>query len=41
MALAIFCMTMFIAMTAATLHALRQEARPAAPKSAIRGKWLR
>jgi len=34
-------MTMFIALTAATVHALRQEDRPVAPKVAVRGKWLR
>ena len=32
---------MFIALTAATIHALREEDRPAAPKVAGRGKWLR
>ena len=41
MALALLCMTMFIALTVATLHALREEARPAASKLAGRGKWLR
>lgn len=41
MALALLCMTMFIALTAATLHALREEERPLAPKVAARGKWLR
>lgn len=41
MALALLCMTMFIALTAATIHALRQEDRPATPKVAARGKWLR
>jgi hypothetical protein len=34
-------MTMFIALTAATIHALRGEERHAAPKIAARGKWLR
>jgi hypothetical protein len=34
-------MTMFIALTAATIHALREEDRPAATKLAGRGKWLR
>jgi len=41
MALALLCMTMFIALTAATVHALREEDRPAATKLAGRGKWLR
>ncbi len=41
MALALLCMTMFIALTVATLHALRQEARSNAPKASLRGKWLR
>lgn len=41
MALALLCMTMFIGLTAATLHALREEARPVTPKAAARGKWLR
>lgn len=40
MALALLCMTMFIALTAATIHSLREEDRPAAPKIAGRGKWL-
>jgi hypothetical protein len=34
-------MTMFIALTAATINALRAEDRPATPKVAARGKWLR
>jgi hypothetical protein len=41
MALALLCMTMFIALTLATIHALRQEDRPVTPKVAARGKWLR
>ena len=41
MALALLCMTMFIAMTFATIHALREEDRPASTKIAARGKWLR
>lgn len=41
MALALLCMTMFIALTVATIHALREEDRPSAPKIAGRGKWLR
>lgn len=41
MALALLCMTMFIALTAATIHALREEDRPVTPKVAARGKWLR
>ena len=41
MALALLCITMFIALSAATIHALRQEDRPVAPKVAVRGKWLR
>lgn len=41
MALALLCMTMFIVLTAATLHALREETRAAAPEAAARGKWLR
>ena len=41
MALALLCMTMFIALSAATIHALREEDRPIADKVAVRGKWLR
>ena len=41
MALALLCMTMFIALSVATIHALHQEDRPATPKVAARGKWLR
>lgn len=41
MALALLCMTMFIALTAATIHALREEDRSPAPKANARGKWLR
>lgn len=41
MALALLCMTMFIALSAATIHALREEDRPAASNLAARGKWLR
>lgn len=41
MALALLCMTMFITLTVATIHALREEDRPAAPETAARGKWLR
>ena len=41
MALALLCMTMFIALTVATIHALREEDRPTSPKIAARGKWLR
>jgi hypothetical protein len=41
MALALLCMTMFIALTAATIQALREEDRPTADKLAARGKWLR
>ncbi|MGQ3214331.1 MAG: hypothetical protein ACT6U0_09970 [Shinella sp.] len=41
MALAILCMTMFIALSFATIHALRQEDRPITPKAVGRGKWLR
>ncbi|MGB3814068.1 MAG: hypothetical protein WA950_12655 [Shinella sp.] len=41
MALALLCMTMFIALTAATIHALREEERPTTSESAARGKWLR
>ena len=41
MALALLCMTMFIALSVATIHALREEERPVAPKVGARGKWLR
>ena len=41
MALALLSMTMFIALTVATLHALREEERPLSPKIGARGKWLR
>lgn len=41
MALALLCMTMFIALTLATIHALRQEDHPVTPKVVARGKWLR
>lgn len=41
MVLALLCMTMFIALTAATLHALREENRNAASKVAVHGKWIR
>ena len=40
MALMFLSMAMFIALTAATIHALRDEARGATSKIAARGKWI-
>ena len=40
MALMFLSMAMFIALTVATIHALRDEQRSATSKVAVRGKWI-